>query len=1092
MFSLTNYFNRRLDGQNSDGSERAGAAYVAKRYAELLFRGRQFVESAEANEAQGITYARLGEVGDGAFGPISLREGGTVIIDQDAGTVRVSDSKVWAGGYMHRVPDSTVTGVAMVGTAVIGIAVTAAPITDVEDPELKGVVPNTESQGEPLAGRLRYDAVWAKDGDPFYPVFTIIDGVLQNEVQAPQDSSAELAVERHIRQTHGSHIVDGFRVSPGGFDDATDEQTLIISAGTLRAEGREVRRSVDQRFRRVENPDLVQVNGETQIYPEGGVVTLNHGPIDSVQVVTVIKEVTRTITHQLAGGSDALPDTPVYAIVSVVQGGTTYTANTDYKLTADKVDWSPAGIEPSPGSTYTVTYRWVATVVPTAVGRQTITLEAAVVGQPVSIQYRWKLPRIDVVAIDLDGAVVYIEGLSSRYKAVPPLVPLPLAPLARIDNRWGIDPIITDVDQRKITEAESRAMLRVLRDNVDLISQLRMLLTIQERDPASRRGSFVDPFRDDLQRDLGITQDAAIVEGILQLPIEVIPEGVDIGADAISLPFITEPVLSQPFRTTARVINKYLNFTPLPSPLELRPAVDRWDEQQTNSSSSSTSSFVAQVTGFRPDLIAQGLHGTTSTESFSSSSTSVSSTTQEMPFMRQLRVGFIIRMMGPGELLDTITFDGVDVTATVDGTQTADSSGVMTGSFLIPANTRVGTKEVVVTGQGGSQGTTSYIGTHTLTITTFVTVTSTVTVATTIDPVAQSFVLDETRQISGARIEFTARGDVNKAVAIELRGLTGSTPDDLTLAEGVIPGDFTVSSPTVDQPSNWTEMSFRFPALVQANSYRAIAILTDDADHSVAVAQLGDQSEEDSPRGFDARKQEWIRRNPLNGDFFDGSNAKSWLLQPDTDLTCEIMARRYTSLTRTVEIGTFDLSVVNAEGVSDIMVLLIIEEPSPATRVRLELVRESGEVIAFEPNTHLPFDEYLTEEVTLRMVLTGTATLSPIVMPECQILWGRLKETARYVSEAVDLDQTNGALKVRTIVEVAAPGSSSVAVSIGDEGDWTAQTATATKALGDDWIEREYLESPVADLETRQEIVLTGTPKDRPRVRQLRVRATEV
>lgn len=1091
MFSLANYFSRLFDGQNSDGSARSGAAYIAKRYAELLFRGKQFVESAEANEAQGITYSRLGEVGDGAFGPISLREGGTVIIDQGAGTVRVSDSKVWAGGYMHRVPDSTVAGVAMVGTAVIGIAVTEVPVTDVEDPELKGIVPNTESQGEALAARLRYDAVWAKDGDPFYPVFTIVDGVLQNEVLAPQDSSAELAVERHIRQTHGSHIVDGFRVSPGGFDDATDEQTLIISAGTLRAEGREVRRSVDQRFRRVENPTLVQVNGEAQVYPAGGVVTLNHGPIDSVQTVTVIKEVTRTITHQLAGGTDALPDTPVYTIQSVAQGGTTFNETTSWTKQGDGISWAPAGAEPSPGSSYDVTYRYVATVTPQAVGRQTLTLESAVVGQPVTVQYRWKLPRVDVLAIDLDGAVVYLEGLSSRYNAVPPSVPLPLAPLARVENRWGIHPVITDVDQRKITEAETRAMLRTLIDNADLISQLRMLLTIQERDPASRRGSFVDPFTSDLQRDLGITQDAAIVGGILQLPIAVTPVTVDIGSDAISLPFITEAVLSQPFRTADRVINKYLNFAPLPSPLELRPAVDRWDEQQSSSTSSSTSSFV-QVNEYRPDLVGTDLYGTTSLSTSSSSSTSVSSSTQSMPFMRQLAVAFTCRMMGPGENLDTLTFDGIDVTASVTGTKIADAQGIMTGTFMIPANVRVGTKEVVVTGQGGSQGTTSFTGTHTLTVTSYHTSTSTVTVATTIDPVAQSFVLDEARQISGARVEFTARGDAGKAVAIELRALTGSTPDDLTLAEGSIPGNFTVSSPTVDQPSNWTEMAFRFPALVPANSYRAIALLTDDADHSVAVAQLGNQSDPDSPRGFDARRQEWIRRNPLNGDFFDGSNAKSWLLQPDTDLTCEIMARRYTSLSRTVVIGTFDLSAVDADGISDIMVLLIVEEPIPAARVRLELVRASGEVIAFEPNTHLPFDEYLTEEVTLRMVLTGTATLSPIVMPECQILWGRLKETARYVSEAVDLDQTNGALKVRTIVEVAAPGSSSVALSIGDEGAWTAQAATATKALGDDWIEREYLESPVADLETRQEIVLTGTPKFRPRVRQLRVRATEV
>ncbi|WP_245431344.1 DUF4815 domain-containing protein, partial [Rhodoplanes roseus] len=107
----------------------------------------------------------------------------------------------------------------------------------------------------------------------------------------------------------------------------------------------------------------------------------------------MIKEVTKSVTHQLAGGSDALPDTPVYAIMSVAQGGNTYAANADYRLTADKVDWSPNGAEPSAGSTYSVTYRYIETVIPQAIGRSTIALEAAVVGQPVTASYRWKLPR---------------------------------------------------------------------------------------------------------------------------------------------------------------------------------------------------------------------------------------------------------------------------------------------------------------------------------------------------------------------------------------------------------------------------------------------------------------------------------------------------------------------------------------------------------------------------------------------------------------------------------------------------------------------------------------------------------------------------
>ncbi|WP_108459199.1 DUF4815 domain-containing protein [Devosia naphthalenivorans] len=1080
MVSLANYFNRR-----------AVANFIGRRYAELLHRGKQFVESAELNESQGITYERLREIGDGAFGAVSIRDGGTIVIDQAAGSVRLAASRIWAGGYMHNVPDAELLGVPMVGTVVIGVAVAETVVTDVEDVDLKGIVPNTASQGEPLAARLRYDATWATEGETFYPVYTLIDGQLPNEVVTPQDNAAEGAVERHIEETHGSHIVDGFTVSAGGFDDDSSEQTFIIAAGTLRAKGRRVRRTADQRFRRVEDPELVQVNGETHLYPADGIVTLNNGPIADVQTVTVIKVVTKNVTHQISGGIDPLPDTPVYEILSVSAGGTNYAQTTSWIKTGDGLDWSPAGAEPSPGTTVSVTYRYIATVSPQEINRQSIKLETAVTGQPVTVHYRWKLRRTDVLAVDLDGNIVYLKGLSTRYNPVPPTVPFNLTPLCRVENQWGLPPVLTDVDQRRLTEAEVRAMLRTLLDFGDLVSLLSLEKDIQERDPASRRGSFVDPFSDDMQRDLGISQEAAVFDGFVQLPIDVTPQYVDIGEVPITLPFVEEAVLSQPFRTLGRPINKYLAFEPIPSEFSINPAIDRWNVTSSSTRSKETSS-IAQVGVYRPDLLGTDRYGTVDSRQSTSTVTRrlSSSTSTALPFLRQIAVNFTAKRFGPGEKLQSLTFDGIEVLG--EDALTANGEGVMTGSFNIPANVRAGTKRVEIIGKGGSRGVTSFTGQGTMTRRTYVETTHTHTVEFVIDPVAQSFVLSEPRQITGVKVEFTARGDVNKPVVLEMRTLIEGFPGAETVAEGILPGNFSLGDPNVVKPENWTRIGFRFLTTVRENEWHAIALLSDDAVHGVAVAQLGDQSNPNSPRGYDVRRQEWIRSNPALGDFFDGSNGRSWLVAPDTDLTHEILAARYTSFTHTVVIGTFDLETINAGGISDVLVLLIIEEPSVATRVRLEMVRENGSVIAFDPNVRLELDEYLTEQVTIRMVLTGTATLSPIVMPECQILWGRIKSTAAYVSQAVALDQTNGALKVRSVVEVATPGTSSVTMSIGNDGAWTAQGSPLATALGDGWVEREYLTSPVATQETRQRIVLTGTPKDRPLVRNLRVRATEV
>ncbi|WP_279480250.1 DUF4815 domain-containing protein [Aureimonas sp. SK2] len=1101
--ALANYFSRRRDGKNADGTDRSGAAYIKKRFAQILYLGRQFVESAEHNEAQEIIFERLADVGDNSFGPISLREGGTIVIDQNAGTVRVGAARVWAGGYMHEVPAATLTGVPMVGTVPIGITVVGRTIEASQDPELKGIVPSIASQGEVLSARLRYEASWARSGDPFYPIHTLIDGQIPNERTPPSNDIAELLVERHLRETHGSHIAEGFQVTPAGFDAVTGAQSFIISAGVLRAEGRRVARSTDQRFRRVENPELVQVNGEGHFYPAGGVVALNNGPIDSVQTVTVTKEVVRTLTHQLAGGTDALPDTPVYAIMAVNAGGVwnpgtrTFTGGTNYAETTswvkqgDGISWAPAGAEPAPGSSVTVVYRHTATVVPQEIRRQAIKLEAAVEGQPVIVSYRYKLPRIDILAINLDGEVNYIEGISSKLNPYPPPCPAPLAPLVRIRNLWGIPPVVEDVDQRRVLEAEVRAFLRDFRSLSDLVSLVSLERDIQERDPASRRGSFVDPFRDDRQRDLGIAQDAAVAGGFLMLPVQGFARRIDVGRAPITLPFVKEAVISQPFRTLSRKINAYLNFAPLPMALSLNPAVDRWNETQETSSSSSSSSF-AQEFSYRPDLVGTPEYGTTSVSSSSSSSTSVTSSTTDLPFLRQITVEVTGRLMGPGEDLDRILFDGIDVTASMTGTKEANDQGILTGSFTIPASVPAGTKLVQVFGKGGSRGATSFVGQGTLTINHYHTSSHTHTVAVTIDPVAQSFVLDEMRQITGVRVEFSKRGDPTNHVVLEMRDMDGGLPGSITHAEGSTPGTFTLGDPDVVKPGNWTEIDFRILTTVPANSWRWIALLTDDAEHSVAVAQLGDQSDPNAPRGFDRRRQEWIRANPALGDFADGSNGVTWKAQPDTDLTHEIMAARYTSLTRTVSLGSHDLSQIHPDGISDAIVALLVDAPTTQTRVRIRLTRANGEAIFFEPNTAVSFEEYLTETVQLDMILTGTATLSPIVMPEVQVIWGRLKPSASYVSEANAIDLTAGNVKLRTVVETNTPGTSTVALEIGGPGAWDLQAAASSRALGDGWVEREHLESPYGAPEARTRITLTGTPRFRPAVRQLRQRATEL
>ncbi len=89
MFNLPDYWNRQLLN-----------GFAAKRYARLLFRGKQYVESPELNELQDLTFGRLAAVGNAALGAISLREGGAIVIEPGDGH-RAAERRHGLGWRLH-------------------------------------------------------------------------------------------------------------------------------------------------------------------------------------------------------------------------------------------------------------------------------------------------------------------------------------------------------------------------------------------------------------------------------------------------------------------------------------------------------------------------------------------------------------------------------------------------------------------------------------------------------------------------------------------------------------------------------------------------------------------------------------------------------------------------------------------------------------------------------------------------------------------------------------------------------------------------------------------------------------------------------
>lgn len=184
----------------------------------------------------------------------------------------------------------------------------------------------------------------------------------------------------------------------------------------------------------------------------------------------------------------------------------------------------------------------------------------------------------------------------------------------------------------------------------DLVAQQKLVSDLSTREAASRKGLFVDPFLDDLQRDQGIAQTAAIVDGVLTLPISGSAQrpSNDISSDAVCAYTLT-PVLSQVSRTGTMKVNPYMAFAMPPALVALNPAVDRWTDIVTQWTSPITQAF----------RIGAGRRSVTSA---TSATQLVKTTNTLISNLRQIDVQFKLTGFGPNEPLASVTFDGIPVT----------------------------------------------------------------------------------------------------------------------------------------------------------------------------------------------------------------------------------------------------------------------------------------------------------------------------------------------------------------------------------------------------------------------------------------------
>ncbi|RTL99785.1 DUF4815 domain-containing protein [Ancylobacter aquaticus] len=1048
------------------------AAFPA--FAGLVFGERTFAEGAEHNELQSIMRRRSKRLGDMVARDGDRLAGAAVVIDVEAGRVTLTAGLIYAAGDVRSVAERVIEGVDLSGDVSIGIRIATRYLTAEDEPALYGLMPGSAAEGEPTAAREIEDVSWSlgasDEPGAYYQVYLARGGTVLDQT-APSNLSqiAQQIAAKDRAVTGGNYVIEGCKVAIIG--QVGSAMHFAVGAGAASIFGMTRTRSAALRWAETMAWDTARVDAEPHLFEDAGtgtaVIALNRGPVDHIARVLVTKQVTETLTRNVPSGSaDPLGHEGAQSVVSVTQGATTYVAGTSWNLVGNAINWSPAGPEPAGGSSYQVTYRYLVAVDPDDVGVQSVTVSGAVTGTAVVVEYLYKLPRVDRLCLNENGEVVYLRGTSSR-NPKPPEERSNLLGLADIYNDWRGLPVVIDRAIRTIQLPELHNLRNLLFAMADLVALERLRRDIDSREPVAKRGLFVDPCVDDTYRDQGVPQTAAVFDGSIQLAIDQTLHMVPM-TGPLMLDYVEEEIVSQPLRTGCVKINPYGNFTPLPAQLSISPAVDFWTEARTEWLSDITRQIVGNVNQV-------------------TETTQVVARRQELAeYLRQIEVDYVIKGFGPGEDLDYLEFDGLDITP--DPKPEGDENGEVAGSFTIPADVLAGTKMVYAEGASGARAWSEFTGQGTIDVTVMQRIVSTevarppapaggnddgrpqgrgITLAEAkarSDPQAQSFMVPELRHVTGIDVRICAIGDPGNPIAAEIVAMRDGDPTTDTLCSAIVP----MTSVAVGE-----RVAPRWPAPVVLTADRmwAFVIKSDDNEHSISVADLG---------GYDADNDAWVTAHPYPvGPRHSSVNAESWTHHQGSACSFWIWAARFTATTKAHKLG--DITLVDA---SDLRIRATVQLPTDRCALHFELRRAGSDPIVALPNVPLEFDAYLNGAYELWAVLKGTETVSPMLFPGVTVIAGSIRTEGTYVSRAF---AAGTGVEMIAYYKTFAPAGATVTASI-DKADliWEGLPAPEIEALNDGWVERKQVRSAISADLVRIKLALTGGPAARVKVEEPR------
>ena len=939
------------------------------------------------------------------------------------------------------------------GTEIITVRLDETLISESDDTSLLDPATDSSSAFQPGCFRVKQEIIFEVNGEGS-TVAMIVDGKLQNYiVEKPQMDIINEVLARRTFAESGNYIVSGFELKQLDYEQ---DNTLLVglSKGQAFIKGYEVVNPTDTTFTVDKALVYREVIGEPKrcSRTENSFSLINN-PLNEISRVFVTLTSTDTIVYNYLVSEYELKDQPVSEILSI-DG---YTQGVDYRLSNNKVVWLGQKT-PESGTNFTVNYAYKSLLTEGTdylvyegdVTTISITNESLLDNSEVLVDYSYYLARRDTVCLDSTGSAIVVKGIDDDLDAcfAPKVHDNAYLPLGEIliypnSNKYEIinDTVRVSTMQRiqnaieRLDKLEYNVMMSTLDQELydqESSEQLRAMFT----------ESFVNYDRVDFTYE-GVRLSLDVFEGKMypyfedtrhDLLLSTNPNNrYGIIGDVYTLPYTSRNILSQDNTTGTMLVNPYQAFDPIMT-VEISPSIDTWITTSTVTTTQTSTVYRSYVWGGSYDY-------STTSESRSSLGSKVIKDS-EATYMRQREIKITSKTFPNSANNVRCLFDGRQVAltplntttkGTTSGSVRPDVEGNLEASFTVPANVPCGTVEVKLF-DGNLEGTAQYRATgRERVIQETILITRTVT--TYIDPLAQTFVLSDTRILTGVDLYF-ANKDSHSAT-VQVRNVEVGMPGKLLYTETVIPSE------KINTSTDGTAVTHvTFPNVVQCekDTEYCIVILTDSPKLSMFIAKLGDKT-------LDGSK--YITTNPYTtGVLLSSSNASTWTPHQDMDLKFAIYGAVFESK------GELNFSEVTTNNADRLLYTIDILNGISSQAVVYSNINNSGFNLV-EPWEFYELDTH-AKSCNVRIAMSTIDTnQSPMINKDSLGIVSFISEnSACYVSKNIILETECQEIKVL--------------LNTSSHSDNVVKVWYATDGIGQDWVELTEPTSKTVDLRTKQ------------------------